>query len=177
MTLAVRAKTDPLGMAPAIRREIQALDKELPIIGVGAARQALAESVARPRFNTLLLGVFAGVALILAAIGVYGVMAFAASQRTQEIGVRVALGAQRWDILKLALGQGLRLTAGGVVIGLAGAAALTRVIASQLYEVTASDPATFIASALLLMAVAIVASYFPARKAMNVDPMVALRRD
>jgi putative ABC transport system permease protein len=177
MTLSVRTKTDPLSMAAALRREIQALDKELPVTGVRTARQALAESMARPRFNTLLLGLFAGAALLLAAVGVYGVMAYAVSQRTQEIGIRVALGARRRDILKLALGQGLTLTVVGLGIGLAVAAALTRVIASQLYGVTATDPATFIVIPLLLTAVAFVASYIPTRRAMKVDPMVVLRRD
>jgi putative ABC transport system permease protein len=177
MTLSLRTKTDPLSMATALRREIQALDKDLPVTGVRTARQALVESMARPRFNTLLLGLFAGAALLLAAVGVYGVMAYAVSQRTQEIGIRMALGAQRRDILKLALGQGLKLTVIGLGIGLAGASALTRVIASQLYGVTATDPATFIVIPLLLTAVAFVASYIPTRRAMKVDPMVVLRRD
>ncbi|MGH9934739.1 MAG: ABC transporter permease, partial [Blastocatellia bacterium] len=177
MTLAVRANTDLLGIATALRREIQTLDKELPVTGIHTAHQALAESVARPRFNTLLLGLFAGVALLLASVGVYGVMAYAVSQRTQEIGIRVALGAQRRDILKLALGQGLKLTFAGLGFGLAGAAALTRVIAGQLYGVTATDPATFIVIPLVLMAVALVACYVPARRAMKVDPLVAMRRE
>jgi predicted lysophospholipase L1 biosynthesis ABC-type transport system permease subunit len=177
MLLAVRTKPDPVSLAAALRREIGALDKELPVTGLRTARAAVAESMARPRFNTLLLGCFAGVALLLAASGVYGVMAYEVSRRTQELGIRVALGAQQRDIFKLVLLRGLKLTAIGLGLGWVGAAALTRAIASQLYGIAATDLLTFVMTSLLLMIVVLLACCVPARRAVRFDPLVALRSE
>ena len=134
-------------------------------------------AIAQPKFNALLLALFAGLALLLTAIGLYGVMAYSVIQRTQEIGIRIALGAQTGDVLKMVLRQGLKLTALGLALGLAAAYALTRYMQSMLFGVKATDPLTFAAIALLLIVVAIVACWIPARRATKVDPMVALRSE
>jgi putative ABC transport system permease protein len=175
MTLVVRAKGDPAALAPAARREIQALDPEQPVADVRTMNQLLAGSVGRARFSAMLLGLFAVVALVLAAVGVYGVMSYAVARRTHEIGVRVALGAQGRDVLRLVLVQGMRLALWGVLLGVVGSLALTRLLSSLLYGVSATDPATFVGVSLLLASVALVACYVPARRATKVDPMVALR--
>jgi putative ABC transport system permease protein len=137
--------------------------------------EIVSEAVARQRFSMLLLGVFAGLALVLAAVGIYGVMSYSVAQRTREIGIRMALGAKSSDVLKMAVGQGLRLVFAGIVIGLAAALILTRVMASLLFGVSATDPATFATISLVLFSAALLASYIPARRATKVDPMVALR--
>jgi putative ABC transport system permease protein len=137
--------------------------------------QVLAESVAQPRFRSTLLGLFGATALLLAAIGIYGVISYNTGQRTREIGIRVALGAQKWDVLRLVVGEGILLAAAGIGLGLAGAVALARFIATLLFGVGASDPITFAGVAILLIGVALLASYLPARRAMRVDPTVALR--
>jgi putative ABC transport system permease protein len=177
MTLAVRTAGDPLALASAVRRAVLAVDAEQPIHDVRTLEQRLAEAVAQERFRTLLLGFFAGVALLLAAVGIYGVMAYAVSQRTREIGIRMALGAQAAEALKLVLRHGLKLALSGVALGLAGAFALTRLMSSLLFGVTPADPATFTAASLLLTAVALVACYVPAWRATKVDPMIALRHE
>jgi putative ABC transport system permease protein len=175
MSLVVRTEGDPLALADAVRREVQAVDRDQPVADVRTLRSWVGDSVARARFGTLLLAVFALVALLLAAVGLYGLMSYTVVQRRHEIGIRMALGAQRRDVVRLVVGQGLLLTLAGTALGLAGALALTRVMRGLLYGVSATDPATFAAVPLLLGAVALLASYVPARRATRVDPMVALR--
>lgn len=175
MTVVVRTDGDPLHLAPAVRSSVAALDKNVPAYNIRTLDQSLAQSVAQPRFITLLLGIFAGLAVVLAAVGLYGLMAYSVVQRTHEIGVRIALGADRAHVLKLVAGQGLTLTLAGIVIGLGGAFGLTRLLSSMLYGIRPSDPLTFALAAVLLTAVALLASYIPARRATKVDPMVALR--
>jgi len=144
---------------------------------VATMEQRLATSIARPRFYAVLLGVFAGVAGLLAAIGIYGVLAYAVVERTQEIGIRMALGAQRRNVLALVLRKGAILTLAGISLGLAGAVAATRLLQTMLFGVAPLDPATFAAVSSMFGAVATLASYVPARRATRVDPMIALRRD
>jgi putative ABC transport system permease protein len=173
--LVVSTEGDPLALAGLVRKTVWDVDRDQPVSNVNTMEGVLSESIARQRFSTLLFGVFAGVALVLAAVGIYGVMSYSMAQRTREIGIRMALGAQKRDVLKLAVGQGLRLVAIGVAIGLAGALALTRVMSSLLYGVSATDPATLVTISLVLIAVALLASYIPARRAAKVDPLIALR--
>jgi putative ABC transport system permease protein len=175
MTLAIRTSADPTSLAAAVRSEVLAIDTEQPLANVRTMDQILADSVAQPRFRTLLLGLFGAVALALAAVGIYGAISYSAAQRTHEIGIRMALGAQKRDVLKLVVRQGMLLTLTGVVIGLAGSFGLSRVLSSLLFGVTATDPATFVGVSSLLVGVALLASYLPARRATQVDPMVALR--
>jgi putative ABC transport system permease protein len=174
-TTVVRVAGDPLAMVGAVRNEVRAMDRELPIDSVKTLDQYLTESVAQPRFNTLLLALFAGVAMTLTAVGLYGVMAFSVTARTREIGVRVALGARGPDVLRLVISQGMKLTLIGVAIGMVAALALTRLMAGLLFGVTPTDPATFALIALPLVGVAMLACYIPARRATKVDPMIALR--
>jgi putative ABC transport system permease protein len=175
LTMTIRAETDPLSLAGAVRNEVATLDKELAVDDVKTLEQYMADSVAQPKFNTLLLTIFAFVAMALTAVGLYGVIAYSAAQRTQEIGVRVALGAQGHDVLRLVIGQGMKLALIGLAFGLVVAFALTRLMTGLLYGVSPADPLTFAAAALSLCAVAFAACYMPARRAAKVDPMVALR--
>ncbi|MGH9709019.1 MAG: FtsX-like permease family protein, partial [Candidatus Acidiferrales bacterium] len=150
-------------------------DSNQPLVNIRTMDENISTSVSEPRFRTLLLGIFAASALLLSVVGLYGLMAYSVSQRVHEIGIRMALGAQPEDVLEMIIGQGLKLVLIGVALGLAGALALSRILARFLYGVTATDPMTFIAVAVLLILVAVAACYIPARRAMRVDPMVALR--
>jgi putative ABC transport system permease protein len=175
MAIVVRTENDPRSIAGAIRGEVSALDKDVPPYNVGTLQEYVEKSVAQPRLNTLLLVIFAGIALVLTAIGLNGVISYSVTQRTHEIGVRVALGARRGDVLGMVVRQGMVLTAIGIGLGLAGAFALTRLMTSLLYGVSATDPVTFLLISILLSAVALVACIVPARRATRVDPIVALR--
>lgn len=175
MTVVVRTATPPLSMVPAIRETLRQIDKDQPMAKIATMDRLVSDSVASSRFTMLLLSAFAGFALVLACIGIYGVMAYSVAQRTHEIGIRLALGAQRRDVLRLVLAQGARLALIGVGIGVAAAMILTRLMTTLLYRVSASDPMTFAAVAILLTFIAPLACYIPARHAMKVDPMVALR--
>jgi predicted permease len=177
MSLVVRTGGDPAALGPAAVREIQAIDKDQPVSDVRTMESWLADSTARTRFGTLLLGAFACAALLLAAVGIYGVISYSVAQRRNEIGIRMALGAQGRDVLRLVVGQGMRLVLAGVGVGIVGAFALTRLMSGLLYGVAATDPPTFAANALLLAAVSLLACYVPARRATRVDPLHALRRE
>jgi putative ABC transport system permease protein len=176
-TIAVRTAGNPMAFAPTLRREVAAIDRELPMAKIEPMTAVIGASIAERRFIMFLLTAFAAVAVLLAAIGIYGVLAYLVSQRTQEIGVRLAIGAAPRDVARLFLGEGARLTIVGLVAGFLGAAAATRTLATLLVGVSTTDPATFGAVAGTLALVALVASYVPARRAARVDPMMALRND
>jgi putative ABC transport system permease protein len=173
--LVVSTAVEPLSLAATVRRTVWEVDRDQPVSKIRTMEEIVSQSVARQRFSMLLLGIFAALALVLAAVGIYGVMSYSVAQRTREFGIRMALGAQRSDVLKLAVGQGLKLVLIGIVIGLAAAFVLTRVMSSLLFGVSATDPATFMIISLVLIGVAVVASFIPARRATKIDPMVALR--
>jgi putative ABC transport system permease protein len=173
--LVVRTDVEPASLAASVRKAVWDIDKDQPVSNIRTMEDILADSIARQRFSMLLLGVFAGVALLLAAVGIYGVMSYSVAQRTHEIGIRMALGAQTGAVLKLAVGYGLKLVLTGVLIGLVAAFVLTRLMSTLLFGVTATDPATFALISLLLISVAAIASYIPARRATKVDPLIALR--
>ena len=175
MNLVVRSAVDPASLTSAVRAAVATIDKDQPIFDVHTMQQLVDDSISTRRLTLVLLGIFSALALILAAIGIYGVMAYTVALRTQEIGIRMALGAQQKDVLRLVLGQGARIAFFGVAIGLAVAAALARLLSSLLFSVSASDPLTFAAVAVLLVAVALLACYIPARRALRVDPIIALR--
>jgi putative ABC transport system permease protein len=177
MTVVARTEAPPDQLAAALRSAVQELDKDQPIYNVRTLEGLIAKSVARPQFYLLLLGAFAGLALLMASLGLYGVMSYAVSQRAHEIGIRMAFGAQPRDALRLVIGAGVTLTLIGIAIGLLAAFALTRVMESLLFGVNATDPLTFAAVAFLLIAVAVLACYLPARRATKVDPIVALRHE
>jgi len=173
--LVIRTTGDPLNIVGSVRKEVKALDPDQPIAAIRPMTEWVNSSVATPRYRTTLLALFAALAMVLAATGIYGVMSYSVAQRTHEIGVRMALGARRLDVLKLVVRQGMLLAVIGVVLGLAGAFALTRVMATLLFGVTAKDPLTFAVVAALLIAVAFLACFVPARRATKVDPLTALR--
>jgi ABC-type antimicrobial peptide transport system permease subunit len=175
MTLAVRSNVEPTSLVATIRRAVSQVDTDLPLYDVQTIDQRLSASLAQPRLNLTLIGSFAVLALILAAVGTYGVTAYSAAQRFQEIGIRMALGAERRDILRLMFRHGLRLILAGIAIGTAVAFSLTRVMSSLLFGVSANDPVTYVAIAGVLTAVALAASFFPARRATKIDPLAALR--
>jgi putative ABC transport system permease protein len=168
---------DPEQLASSLRQCIWSVDKDMPVTHVGSVAAAISQTVAEPRFRTWLLSLFAAAGLSLTLIGIYGVISYSVSQRTREIGVRVALGAPRERVLRLILGQGLRLALLGAAIGLAGSLALTRVIASELFGVKPADPATLVGAVLSMLGIALVAAYLPARRATRVDPVIALRHE
>jgi putative ABC transport system permease protein len=171
----VKTNGEPHSMISAVTKDVGAMDADVPLFGVKSMDEYLSASVAAPRFNTTLLSIFAGVALVLTIVGLYGVMSYSVVQRTNEIGIRLALGAQSRDVLLMIIKQGSKLIIVGLVIGLAGAFAATRVIASLLFGVTTKDPFTFVAAAVLLAIVALLACYVPAWRATKVDPLEALR--
>jgi putative ABC transport system permease protein len=175
MYLVLRTGNNPSDLTAAVRAEVSALDKTLPVSNVKPMEQLIDERISPKRLATFMMGGFALFALLLAGIGIYAVMSYAVSQRTHEIGVRMALGAQARDIFKLVISNGLKLTLIGIVIGLVGAFAMTRALAQLLYGVTVTDPITFIGISLVLGTVAMLACYVPTRRAIRVDPMVALR--
>ena len=175
MTLVVRAIADPGTLAAALDESVRAIDKDETLSTIRPLDDIVASSVSQPRFSSLLLCLFAGMAVTLAAIGIYGVMAYSVSQRTNEIGVRMALGAKQSDVLKMVVWQGMKLAASGVFLGIAGALLFGRFLGSMLYGVKPGDPLTFVVASIGLFGVALLANYIPARRAMRIDPMVALR--
>ena len=175
LTLIAKTRSDPRAFTAAVRREISNLDRDFPVSNVKFMDEMIAKSVAQPRVYALLLGIFAGLALILAAIGIYGVMSYSVTQRTHEVGIRMALGAQRKDVMSLIIKQGLLLGLVGIFVGVLASLALTRVIASQLYGVSSTDPLTFSGISILLLLVVLLACSIPALRATRVDPLIAVR--
>ena len=175
MAIVMKTNTEPHSLTSAATKVVTAMDPDLPLFGVKTMEEYLSASVASPRFNTTLLTIFAAVALVLTIVGLYGVMSYSVAQRTNEIGIRIALGAQGRDVVMMIVKQGSKLVLVGLAIGLVGAFAVTRLVASLLFGVTAKDPFTFAAVAMLLAVVALLACYIPAWRATKVDPMEALR--
>jgi putative ABC transport system permease protein len=175
MNLVVRTDGDPLNLAGSVRNEIRMLDKSLPVAVPESMDNIVAASMAARRFNLTLLAVFAGLALFLAAVGIYGVMSYGVTQRTQEFGIRMALGATAIDVLKLVLRRGMILAAIGIFVGLIGAVALTRLMSGLLFGITATDTLTFAGVSITMLLVALAASYLPARRATKINPLEALR--
>jgi len=177
MWILARADGDPARLSGAVRQAVREIDRTLPAYSMTPLPTVLAESVADRRFSMLLLTFFALLAIFLAAVGLYGVVAYTVSQRTREIGLRVAIGARPSDVLRMVVGGGMRLALLGVIIGLAAAVGLAQFVETMLFGVTPSDPASYVATAAALLVVAAVASYVPARRAMRVDPLVALQAE
>jgi putative ABC transport system permease protein len=175
--IVVRGRTNALALANAVKRQVRALNGGVPVFDVRTMDELVSDSIGQPRFRTLLLVVFAAVALILAAAGIYGVMSYSVSLRTHELGIRVALGAGRKELTRLVVGHGMLLALAGVGIGLAAAAAMARLVANMLFEVRPTDPVSFVAVPLILGVVAFLANYIPARRAARVDAIVALRHE
>jgi len=173
--LLLRTSADPLSLVASVRKQVLAIDPSQPIYNIHTMEEQIAGSMAQRRLNLVLLAVFAATALLLAAVGIYGVISYSVTQRVHEIGIRMALGAQGADVMRLVVKQGMTPVAVGIAAGVAGALALNRVMSNLLYNVSANDPLTFLAIALLLTVVALVACYVPARRATKVDPMIALR--
>jgi putative ABC transport system permease protein len=176
-SLVVRAAGDAGALPAAIHLAVREIDPSVPVSRIYRLEDELSKGAAPKRANAILLGLFGAVALLIAGMGLYGLMAFVVTQRTREIGVRVALGAARRDVLRLVVGQGAVLIAGGVVLGLVAALALARVLRGMLFGIAASDPVTFLVAPVLLAAIGLVATYVPGRRALRVDPMVALRAE
>lgn len=175
--LFIRSSTDPLTLATELRKAVWSIDKDQPVSHVQSMTEVVSQSVAEPRFRTWLLGIFAAAGLTLTLVGIYGVVSYMAGQRTREIGIRVALGAQRGNVLQLVLGQGIRLTVIGAIAGVLGSLALARLLKSELFSIKPTDPLTLIGAAVLMLLVAVAACYLPARRATRVDPLVALRHE
>jgi putative ABC transport system permease protein len=175
MTLVVKTEGPVAGVVEDIKKQVWSLDSQIPISNIQSMDDLMAVSVAQERFNMLLLGIFAVLALTLAGVGIYGMIAYRVNQRTHDIGVYIALGAQHRDVLRLIMKDGIKLTMVGIVLGLLGAVALTRLMVSLLFEVKPTDPATLIVVALLLAATALLACYIPARRALSIQPLIALR--
>ena len=175
--MVIRSATDPATLTARAREHVKALDPGMPLIQVRTMEQLSSDSVAEPRFRTLLLGAFGFLALALATVGIFGVMSYFVTQRTREIGIRMALGARQSAVLGLILGHGAKLTLLGITIGVAGAMLVARWMQSLLYEVSATDPVTFIVVIALLGAASLLAVYLPARRATRVDPLVALKSE
>ena len=173
--LAVRTDGDPLRFVNTIRSRVLAIDRDQPVSDIRTMEEVMDASMGQRRLTTLLLGVFAGVAVMLAIVGIYGMVAYSVAQRTHEVGIRLALGAQSTDIFRLIVGKSFGLTVAGGVVGIGGAFALTQVMKGLLFHISPTDPATFFGVAVMFVAVALLASYIPARRATKVDPMVALR--
>jgi ABC-type antimicrobial peptide transport system permease subunit len=177
MSLAIRTASEPSAIAAAVQKQVLALDPDQPIYGVRTLQQLVSQSVARRRLSMSLLSLFAALALLLASVGLYGVLSYLVTQRSHEIGIRMALGATRGRVLRLVFGQSLSLTLIGIVSGLAGALAVTRLLSTLLFDVKATDPVTFGLTVPVLMAVAMLATIVPARRATRVDPINALRQE
>jgi putative ABC transport system permease protein len=177
MNIVMRTTQSPEALSGAIRQIVAELDRSLPIVKLRSVEDVFAESISRPRLLAQLLGIFAGLALLLAAIGSYGVLSYMVTERRREIGIRMALGADRASVLRMVLGQGLRLTLFGILAGLSAAFALNRLIASLLFGVKPTDPATIGGVVVLITTVALIACYLPARGATRVDPMIVLREE
>jgi putative ABC transport system permease protein len=177
MTLTVHGAGAAGALPQTVRQTIAGMDSKLPVFNVRTMQQVIVDSSTDTRFEAQLLGIFAGLALLLAAVGIYGVMSYLVAQRTQELGIRMALGAQPLDVLRLVLERGVVLTIAGLAIGLVAAFAITRLLSKLLFGVSATDPLTFLGVAVLLGAVALAACYIPARRATRIDPLVALRYD
>jgi predicted permease len=175
MSMVVRTGGDPMQMLASVREQVWAVDKDQPITNIETMERLMAKSAAPRRFNLLLLGVFALAGLALAGVGLYGVMSYTVTQRTREIGVRMAMGAQKVDVLRLVIEEGMKLALVGALLGLGGALALTRLLKTLLFSVSATDPLTFIVIAAVLMIVALLACWLPARRATKVDPLIAIR--
>jgi putative ABC transport system permease protein len=177
MALLVKTAQEPSALVSAIRTVVNAIDKEQPIFRVATMEEVVNASVSTPRFTLVLLGLFSGLALVLAAIGIYGVVSYSVAQRTREIGIRMALGAQPRDVLRLFLSQGGRISSAGIVIGTVASLGLTRLMSNLLYSVSVVDPATFAVVTIVLALVAMAACYIPARRTLRVDPLIALRHE
>jgi putative ABC transport system permease protein len=175
MNLVVKSAMDPAALTSAIRGAIRDIDKDQAIFGISTMDQLIVDSVSTRRITLILLGLFSTLALVLAAIGIYGVISYSVAQRTHEIGIRMALGAQKADVMRMVLAQGARIAGAGVAIGLAASLGLTRLLANLLFSVSAADPLTFAAVAITLILVAMLACHIPARRTLRVDPMIALR--
>jgi putative ABC transport system permease protein len=171
----IRTAGDPASLITAARAAVWSIDRDQPIAAVRTVSELFAQQEANRRFTTLLLGLFAGVALVLAVVGIYGVIAYATAQRTQEIGIRMALGADRGAVVRMVLAGGLRIAGAGLVLGVLGALALTQVLSSLLFGVSARDPLTFVLVPAALLMVSLAACWIPARRAMRVNPVIALR--